>query len=133
MNRWKVAFLKSSGVALQVGAGFLFVFAGDMNEIPLLFPAITSAIGGLILWGKGARALDAPPSPPPAIERAAPPVEELLLALQEDVGRLREDQEFFRELYAAESARRKELGGAEPGSSGAPGSAPASGDSAKRG
>jgi hypothetical protein len=101
MEKWIAA-------GLQAGGAFLFAMAGGASEVVLLLPAAASGIAGLVLWGRASRPVLPPPPPAPALEAQVKRVEDLLLDLHADVAQLREDREFFRELYS-EQMKRPEL------------------------
>jgi hypothetical protein len=93
--------------ALQAAAGVLFVLTGDTGEVGILFPALAAGVAGLLLWGKAARGKVRRPEQPRSsrIESQVARMEETLVALQEDVGDLRQDRDFYRELYGSERER----------------------------
>lgn len=109
MDKWKSLYLKTSGFGLQAAALFAAFFAMDTDGGSLLL-AVPLAIASLLIYGRGARATPdpVPPVTPPRREEQ-PRLEEMILTLQEDVNRLREDREFFRELYVEKALGQKEL------------------------
>lgn len=102
MDKWKGRYLMTVGVFLQACAAIGFAVVGDSDGMSIIF-AIPLAVVSLGIFGRGSvlasQEKDATPAPatPPAPQ---PRLEEMIIALQEDVNRLREDREFYRELYA---------------------------------
>ena len=90
---------------LQAGAAAMFTIVGlsDGDAVLLAVPAVASAVAGLMLWGRAAREGIAPRKEPPAVKSESARMEEMLAALQEDVAQLRQDREFYRELYARDA------------------------------
>ena len=87
---------------LQAGAAVMFAIIGatDGDAILLVVPAVASGVAGLMLWGRAAREGALPRKEPPALKSESARMEEMLTSLQEDVAQLRQDREFYRELYA---------------------------------
>ena len=87
----------------------MFFAAGAIGEeaILLLAPAVASGVSGLLLWSRAGRE---PPALPPArdarpIEAKVDRIEDTLVVLQTEIAHLREDREFFRELYVEQRIR----------------------------
>jgi hypothetical protein len=123
MDLWKARFLQSTAVLLQGGGAFLFVIAGDAGALPPFLMGVAASGSGLMLWGIGAQARVgaaparpepvAAPAPAPAVRAVLDPhrMEQMLEELQADVSSLREDREFFRQLYAARRDDRQQVTG----------------------
>lgn len=98
MDKWKGRYLMAAGVLLQACAALGFGLASESGiclifTIPLALVSLGTFSRG---WAIASRENDVPPLP----AASQPRLEEMILALQEDVNRLREDREFYRELYA---------------------------------
>jgi hypothetical protein len=96
---------KSISVFLQASSAFMFFSAGAFggDAILLLAPAIVSGVAGVALWGRAASGVTlGRKESRPALEPAPTQVMEALSALQDEVAQLRQDREFYRELYAAD-------------------------------
>jgi hypothetical protein len=103
MERWIAGFL-------QLMAAILFFVMGAEGDdaFLLVIPAVVSGVSGLLLWNRARREEPViPPSPAPrALEGSkVDRIEDALTALQADVAQLREDREFYRELYADPTQR----------------------------
>ena len=96
MDKW---YLRTGGVLLQVCAAIGFILAGESDGASLIF-AVPLSVTSLLVFARGSSSTPEPPAPPPATYAPQPRLEEMIIALQEDVSRLREDREFYRELYA---------------------------------
>lgn len=107
MEKWIAGFL-------QLMAALLFFIVGAEGDdaLFLFIPAFVAGVSGLLLWGRERRAEPIIPSRPEprALEGKVDRIEDTLTALQADIAQLREDREFFRELYA-EAAQRPGLKG----------------------
>jgi hypothetical protein len=107
MEKWIAAFL-------QLMAALLFFVMGAEGDeaLLLIIPAVASGVSGLLLWNRGrtAPALAAPKEEPRPIEAKVDRIEDTLTALQGEIAQLREDRDFYRELYGA-GAHRGELKG----------------------
>jgi hypothetical protein len=97
---------KTIAISLQAAAGVLFVAAGAgarVDDVQLFLfgiPAIASGIGGLMLWGRAAVAPVAPVKEIPSPATEIMQLQETLSSLQNEVMQVRQDREFFQELYA---------------------------------
>ena len=107
---------KPISILLQAGAALMFVHAGTGgNAVLLVGPAIVSGIAGLMLWTRsmGGGVVGGRHSPA-TLEGGTARVEELRAGLQEDVSDLREDRDFYRELYLKEGQKQPLLRGELP-------------------
>lgn len=95
------------GATLQLIAAGLFVGAGAAG-FPLLVPAAAVGLAGLWAWSRDENRRPRPPAPEPAPRPEPTPellarVEQLqrtLDSMQDEVGRLTEDRDFFQRLYS---------------------------------
>ena len=108
MDKWIAGFLQAGGAVLFFVAGAI----GDEASLLLLAPAVASSVSGMLLWGRDRSAAQppvvAPREAPRSIEGKVDRIEDTLVALQRELSDLREDRDFFRDLYA-ESAGRPRL------------------------
>lgn len=106
---------------LQAGAAVLFVSAGigagvdDVYGLVFGLPAVGSAIAGLLLWGRAAQRSLPARDEPAALGAQVERVEERLIALQDEVARLREDRDFFQALYSGRGENPRSLPEARDG------------------
>ncbi len=101
MGKWTGAVLQMIGAGLLFGAG-----AAPVWE-PFLIFGLGFGVAGLWSWDRGARRQLRPPPPPAPPEAAGMEVrmarlEDILSAMQSEVGKLAEDREFYDKLYAGE-------------------------------
>lgn len=105
MDKWIAGFL-------QVGAATLFVFAGTLEAVPLLFPAAAAQLAGLALWGRHrASGPELPKPAEPALDARLARIEEVLGSVQTDTEQLREGRDFMEELYAQKAEQSRALPG----------------------
>lgn len=103
MEKWIAGFL-------QAGSAFMFFATGAIGEdaLLLLLPAVVSGVSGLLLWNRDRQQAAAlPPAPREArpLEAKVDRIEDTLAVLQGEIAHLREDREFFRELYLEQRIR----------------------------
>lgn len=102
MEKWIAGFLQAS-------SAFMFFAAGAFGHeaVLLLGPAAVSGISGLLLWNRTRK--EAPVLPPTReprpLEAKVDRIEDTLAVLQSEIAHLREDREFFRELYVEQRIR----------------------------
>lgn len=96
------------GAVLQMAAAGMLVASGEAGSFALLIPGIITGMGGLWAWGYEGGMQIAPPKAQPdrelldSVER----MQHALEAMQDDVARLGDDREFYRELYSGETTRQ---------------------------
>ena len=102
MEKWIAGFL-------QAGGAFMFFAAGAVGNdgILLLAPALISGVSGLLLWSRvpSAPPAVAPREEPRQLEAKVDRIEDTLGSLQAEIAHLRDDREFFSELYSERAAR----------------------------
>ena len=102
MEKWIAGFL-------QAGSAFMFFAAGAFGDaaVLLIAPAAVSGISGLLLWNRDRKeAAPLPPAREPRpLEAKVDRIEDTLAVLQSEISHLREDREFFRELYVEQRIR----------------------------
>ena len=113
MERPIAAFLQAGAGVMLYAAG---LFGGD--AVLLVAPALASGAAGLWLWGKAATARIAKHEQAPSLHAADRQAADVLLSVQEDVARLREDRSFFQQLYERSPARASIGPNEGPGSAG---------------
>lgn len=95
------------GAALQMSAAGMLVVAGAEGSFAVLIPGIITGIAGLWAWDQGSAKAIAPPQPVP--DRAVAEMERLqqvLSAMQDDVAKLGEDRDFYRQLYSGSKSEQ---------------------------
>lgn len=102
MEKWIAGFL-------QAGSALMFFATGAIGQeaVFLLAPALISGVSGLLLWNRERREpASLPPSREPRpLEAKVDRIEDTLAVLQSEIAHLREDREFFRELYVEQRIR----------------------------
>lgn len=102
MEKWIAAFL-------QLSAALMFFVAGAVDDVAilLLLPGVIAGVSGLLLWNRDRTAPPAiaPREEPRPLAAKVDRIEDTLLALQAEISRMREDREFFSELYSERGTR----------------------------
>ena len=106
---------KSIAIFLQAGAAALLVTAGAgarVDDVYLFLfglPGIAAGVSGLLLWGrKESTQPEVAPKPEPlAIRGDTVAIQEMLSSMQNEISQLREDREFYQELYKENRERQR--------------------------
>jgi hypothetical protein len=117
MDEWKARYLKMVGGVAQVIAAFGLMIGSDTHNPPVMIMGVVIGAVGLHFWGKGAEAGAKLPPPPPPVQfleqdRTRERMDDVLVTLQQDVARLQEDRDFYKNLYL-DAPHRKQTSGSE--------------------
>ena len=99
--------MKWLGAILLVVAAFLFFIAGQggLPLVSILAFGLAAGIAGLWLWDEGAERLQSEKDDvTQLLQQKMERLESLLLAMQEDFGKVEEEREFLGKLYQGSGA-----------------------------
>jgi hypothetical protein len=99
VNPWKARTLQGAGLLLQAGAAMLLIIAGDEGELAAALLGVASGVGGLLLWGAGARESGQELRGQADTAEQLAQMEQQLFALQDDVAFLLDAREAPRDEF----------------------------------
>ena len=107
---------KAIGGFLQASAAFMFFAAGAFggDAVLLLLPAALSGVAGVHLWSRSGKQRLPSAEQPARLETQLDQVRESLDALHTEVRQLRDNQEFFGQLYPGASEQPTGSRGSRP-------------------
>ncbi len=98
--------MKWIGALLLLVAAFLFFVAGQgLSPTSILLFGFAAGVAGLWLWDEGSsREEDEEDARLAPLQEKIERMETLLLSMQEDFGKVRDDRDFYEKLYKEEPA-----------------------------